>query len=516
MQSQDFFPTSARTRSRRAPLVPLLLLASLWVQTALAAWWLTAHLSASEAIAYRAPAIAILLLLSVFQAKLAWKTWRLRQSLLPISGARWRMFFRWFSVGIVVCYGGSLLAGTQAGGVYLFTTALALWYTAVLLPVVGSPVQLSWVVLLLERRWLRYCGWGLYVLLMMPLCSELVLRTYEAFFTGPAGASYLVAQQKLPPGSTYKNRPVNSQGYCDEPFSTAPKPGKLRLAALGGCLVLGEGESESFLAQIENSPGDLEIYNFALPGTVPADYAGQVEREVAAYHPQLILAFLSPGNDLANASTQGVFDWQQVHTLRWGLNVLLHQRAQKLLSVNKPLTAENLLVFNQTPIGASDEFRATAEMAYRDYLQRTIGQLTVCRTPIDDRMHHRWSRLYTDLDRLIATCEKADLPLVFVLAPSAFQVNAALRDVLLRRAGYEPGDLDWELPQRRLATFAQQRQVPLIDLTPHLQLQTGTFARYEQQFSPVGHAIAADVIGHFVRTRLHPTLASTQERAGIR
>jgi hypothetical protein len=95
-------------------------------------------------------------------------------------------------------------------------------------------------------------------------------------------------------------------------------------------------------------------------------------------------------------------------------------------------------------------------------------------------------------------------------------VNAALRDVLLRRAGYEPGDLDWELPQRRLATFAQQRQVPLIDLTPHLQLQTGTFARYEQQFSPVGHAIAADVIGHFVRTRLHPTLASTQERAGIR
>lgn len=510
MQSQDFFPTSARTNSRRAPLVPLLLIASLWAQASLAAWWLTQHLASSEAIPYRAPAVVILLLLSGIQAKLAWNAWRSRKTLVPVTGARWRMFFRWLSVGIVVCYGGSLLAGAHQGGVYLFTTAMALWYTAVLVPLVGTPAQLSRVVAILEHRSLRMCGWGLYVLLMAPLCSELVLRTYAEFFSGPAGASYLVAQRKLPPGSTYGNRTVNPQGYCDDEFTTEPKTGKFRVATLGGPLVLGDKGDEHFLSRIENAAGDLEVYNFALPSTIPGDYAGQVQREVSVYRPQLVLAFISPGKDLTEEPVQSPFDWQQLHTLRLGLNLLIQDRTEKLLAANSSLAAGSLMLVNQTLIEETETPNVSLQDAYQTYLERTVGELTICRTPIDTRMHRHWTRLYDDLERLIATCEKADLPLALVITPSEFQVNTVLRDVLRRRAGYKAEDLDWELPQRRLTAFAQRHGIPLIDLTPHLQLQSGSFARYDEQLSPAGHAIAAEVIGHFVRTRVTPTLAATK------
>jgi len=375
---------------------------------------------------------------------------------------------------------------------------------------VGTPAQLSRVVAILERRSLRTCGWGLYALLMTPLCAELVLRTYAEFFSGPAGASYLVAQRKLLPGSTYGRRTVNPQGYCDDEFTAQPKAGKFRVATLGGTLVLGENGEEHFLSRIENAAGDLEIYNFALPTTVTADYAGQVQREVAAYRPQLVLAFLTPGKDLSEEPAQSAFDWQQLHTLRLGMNLLIKNRTEKFLAANTSLAAGSLMLVNQTLVDETVPASDSMSDAYQTYLERTVGELTICRTPIDQRMHEHWTRLYDDLERLIATCEKADLPLALVLTPSEFQVNTVMRDVLRRRAGYTGEDLDWELPQRRLTAFAQRHGIPLIDLTPHLQLQSGSFVHYDEQFSPAGHAIAAEVIGHFVRTRVTTTLAATK------
>jgi len=519
MQSQDFFPTSARTKTRHVPLIPLLLLASVWSQCALAAWWLCENLAATEAVPYRATAAAILILLSAVQARLAWQTWRKRKTQPPVSGSRWRIFFRWLSVGFVVCYGGSLLAGAQQGGIYLFTAAMALWFTAVLLPLVGTPAQLSRVVALLGRRWLRMCGWGAYALLMTPLCSELLLRTYAEFFSGPEGASYLVAQRKLPPGSSYGDRRINAQGYWDDDFSAEPRPGMFRVAVLGGDVVLGDKSQEHFLTRVESMAGDLEVYNFALPRTVPADYAGQVQREVAKYHPQLVLAFISLGEDLTEETPHTAFDWQRLHTFRFGLNLLLQERTDGFLTAGSTIalsgamlshgtaTASEMLAVNNTLAVKAETGIAPASDPYQAYLERTTGKLALCRTPIDKRMHAQWNRLNADLERLIATCEKADLPLALVLTPSEYQVNSVLREVLRRRSGLAAEDLDWELPQRRIATFAQQHQVPLVDLTPHLQLANGAFARYDQKLSASGHAVAAEVIGHYVRTRLNTTLA---------
>ncbi len=62
-------------------------------------------------------------------------------------------------------------------------------------------------------------------------------------------------------------------------------------------------------------------------------------------------------------------------------------------------------------------------------------QLVACRTPIDTRIRSRWQRIYASLDNVIAGCQEAQVPLALVVVPGEFQVNAELRETLLRRSG---------------------------------------------------------------------------------
>ena len=490
MRSENLFIAPKRPAKWRFPYVPALLIAGLWSEFALAAWWLTQQLTEGSSAPLRAVAVVVLLGMGVLQARLAWKAWRSRHQSTPIGWARWRIFVRWFLVGFVVCYGTSLLLGQQHGGVYFFAATMSIWYTAVLLPLVGSPLQLSQAVSRLQNPRLRFFGWSVYLLLMAPLCTELVLRVYAEFFAGPAGASYLLVEKKLSPGSTYGNRQVNTLGYWDDEFVTEPSAGVHRVAVLGGDVVLGDSFQDHFLSRIETTSADVEFYNFALPRTVPADYALQIQNEVAEYQPQMVLAFLSLGNDLLQEPDESLFDWKRLHTYRWGVEWLKDTSVRWI----------------ETSVAAAPANHQGD--SYQDFLQQTMGQLAICRTPIDPRMHERWDAFYADLKRLVLTCDEANLPLALVLTPSEFQVNPVLAGTLRRRAGLQEEDLDWDLPQRRLATFAKQNKVQLIDLTPHLKLQSGVFVRNNKRLNAQGHAVAADVVGHFVRAHLTPTIVA--------
>jgi len=112
---------------------------------------------------------------------------------------------------------------------------------------------------------------------------------------------------------------------------------------------------------------------------------------------------------------------------------------------------------------------------------------------------------------LTAACRAANLPLTLVLVPGEFQLNRGLRDTLARRAGYAPQQLDVELPQRKLAGYAAQRRLPLIDLLPPLRLcRESPYQRHAERFSTVGHQATAAAIGGWLESRYGDQLASTQ------
>src|SRR5207248_1969632 len=120
-----------------------------------------------------------------------------------------------------------------------------------------------------------------------------------------------------------------------------------------------------------------------------------------------------------------------------------------------------------SPFAADEPAETLAEL--QAFLRDCGPRLAVCRTPIDAEMHGRWNSTFLRLDQLIGGCRAQQLPLALVVVPSQFQVNASLCETLRRRMGYARGQLDLDLPQRRLMVFAEGRSLPVLDLLPYLR-----------------------------------------------
>jgi hypothetical protein len=89
-----------------------------------------------------------------------------------------------------------------------------------------------------------------------------------------------------------------------------------------------------------------------------------------------------------------------------------------------------------------------------------------------------------------------------VLVPGEFQVNRTLCDMLVRRLGCTSEQFDVELPQRRLAGFAEGRQLPVLDLLPHLRLARQSLYRPNATaWNEQGSVAAASAIGGWLQSR---------------
>jgi hypothetical protein len=96
-----------------------------------------------------------------------------------------------------------------------------------------------------------------------------------------------------------------------------------------------------------------------------------------------------------------------------------------------------------------------------------------------------------------------------VIVPAEFQVNPALCATLLRRHGLSADRFDVELPQRRLAGFAEDRNLPIIDLLPHLRLcGRSVYRRNTTLLSEEGNSAAALAIGGWLQSRYGGQLAA--------
>jgi hypothetical protein len=117
-------------------------------------------------------------------------------------------------------------------------------------------------------------------------------------------------------------------------------------------------------------------------------------------------------------------------------------------------------------------------------------------------MLQRWQHRFQALDDLLAECRAADLTVALVLVPGEFQVNRVLCDTLARRAGCRSEQIDVELPQRKLAAFAERQGLALVDLLPSLRLcRESPYQRNSATWSDAGHEAAAAAIGGWLESR---------------
>jgi hypothetical protein len=117
------------------------------------------------------------------------------------------------------------------------------------------------------------------------------------------------------------------------------------------------------------------------------------------------------------------------------------------------------------------------------------------------------------LDELVGDCRRQQMAVALVVVPGEFQVNPMLCDTLRQRLGYERQDLDLELPQRRLAAYAESRRVPLLDLLPHLRLcEEPPYQRNDDAWNEQGSLVAAQAIGGWLQSRYGGLISATAQK----
>lgn len=452
-------------------------------------WLLWLHAQRIDLQAYRAPAALLLIVLGILQFRCAGQTWQRRSVALPRPVRL--LFLKWIFAGAVLCYVAGLLLGPDPSIGYLFCAAVAAWYTIGLWLLVCKPDLVAGISQYLARRLLGRTNHALFAGICAIVAAESVVRFYSLIAGDPLPETYVAKTHALPPGQEFRGRQVNTLGYWDKEFKPDPRPGIFRIAVLGDGVTLSGTPETNCLAQIERRVPGVEIYNFGIPQAGPREYSAQLAHDVVRFRPDLVITFFSVGDDLTEElPLPGWFDWR-------GLR--MYQLGARSSSQGERFVADRV-----QPQAISREA----------YLRRCASHLAVCRTPIDDEMNARWQETTGYVAQMVQFCRRQQIPMALVVVPGPFQVNPMLCDALRRQAGYEPGQVDLHLPQRRLAALAAEQGLPVVDLLPYFQSSgPALYERYQGEWNDEGNQLAAEVVGRWIEQHFRTQIASARHAA---
>ncbi len=451
-------------------------LATIWIVAA--AWALRTFVAVKSHGPLLAPAALVLLVCGLLQA------WMLLQSIQRNQRGRNNVFvghvayWRRLVLGTALAYLAALAVGPLRSIGWAWLAGIAVWQTMLLLPLAASPQVTEHWRRWTEKRTPRYLSWLVYAAMLLLFASEGALRVHRLMTETvlfPLASAEMTHTGAMPDAALAKDSVVPLERL---------KSGRFRVALVGPSDVPAE-QSLSVRVQ-QNLPG-AEIVTLPIALNDSKLRVSDVTVAVDASGADLVLVVLPVCEDLSRErAATNVFDWR-------------HLELAALIAADAPLERRD------APIGSKD---------FETFLGQVGPQLAACRTPLSDVMHARWQRTYATLDRTMAGCRQADVPLALVVVPGEFQLNSGLRDTLLRRSGVSPDQFDPDLPQRRLAGFAQQRGLPLVDLLPHLRIcREAVYQRHATSLNDRGNQAAASAIGGWLTSRFGDRLAAQLSKA---
>ena len=389
------------------------------------------------------------------------------------------VFWKRLALAAALAYLAALAIGPLRNMGWAWLAAVAVAQTLLVLPLAATPrVAEDW------RRWSeghtpRQLSWLVYAATLLLFASEGTLRVYrqatDVALLPVASAGEIEAS--MAPDALPEN-----------PLATISlesiKAGRFRVALLGEQT---EPAASRLSNRVQQTLPGAEIVSLPIALDDRDLCAHEVTAQVDALRADLVLIVLPVCEDLArDAVHASLFDWRQMELASLLTDGSRHEKS--------------------APVPKAEDFEA--------YLGEVSTHLVACRTPLSDTMRSRWERTYAALDRAIAGCRAAEVPLALIVVPGEFQLNVGLRDTLLRRGGVSPEQFDPELPQRRLAGYAQQREVPLVDLLPHLRLcRDAVYERHATTLNDHGNQAAASAISGWLASRYGDRLAAQLSKA---
>jgi hypothetical protein len=383
-------------------------------------------------------------------------------------------FYRRALFGALACYLIALAIGPAPYLGWALLAAIACWLTVLTLPFTAAPGQ--------HESWLAWSGHRIVRraelvalgLLLLPVVAEMSLRGAKLATSSPWNADATSAK------NTESLVPLAQESLARHGVSPLP-PGPLRIAILE--TEPSDDDGRAYQTHLATSLPGVKLVPVALDAVWSSVSPRELAQQLADEEVDLVLAMLPVCGELTRErQAASWFDWRQFELAR----VAGYQAI------------------------ATDSSCTEKAHDYESFCGNLSPQLAACRTPIDDRMRRRWQETFECVDALSEACQARELPLAMVLVPGEFQLNAALRETLTRRAGYASEQIDVELPQRKLAGYAAERRLPLVDLLPTLRIcRESPFARHADELSEAGHRATASAISGWLESRYGSQLAAT-------
>ena len=414
---------------------------------------LRGYLLAGSGNALRAPAGVLLVVAGLVQSWLACAAWH-NKPRRSGPAVNWRPFGRQSVVGAVACYAltlaiGGILGPRHPGLGSAFAAGLSIWLTILLLPLAASVELIEQIRKLLGRRGPRRVGLAIYFASLFLMICEGTLRVTD-WLPGLSvlrlPASYDVTVVQHANRAAVSTVADSSRNPPSIPFDT---DGVTQMAILESERLPAESpfHSDSWVGR--PLPG-VEIVRLSMNANGLGLDTKEGLTQIRELRPNLLLAFVSVADDIeGEPAGRDPFDWRAL-----GLT-----RAVQLC-VGWQINGSELAPVESQP-AAGDEWNR--------FVAACSPQLSICRKPMDGATQQRWKTTLGRFDSLVDTCRSANISLALVVIPSPLQTSRPLLDAVCRRTGCTPGDVDLELPQRRLAAYAADRKLPLCDLLPALR-----------------------------------------------
>jgi len=428
------------------------------------------------------PAGLMLVASALIQARIvvvAWRTRRLESSGLPLLRFG---FWRALLGGAFVAYLVALVVGPREHMAYLWLAVVSLLYAVLLLPLAASPTMLeNW------RRWTqgrtaRNSGWIVFVAMLLLVLGEASQQarrhaSEHGWFAEAAELNATTDNRSDMATDNVTEAPDSSDALD---FRVAElRSTRFRVAILGDRAALTAFQPGGEGARVERMLPGLELVPVDLSQPWSIERPAALGERLAEIRPDLTLALVSVCDNLAHEPPPASwFDWRQLELAR--------------------------LVMGDSPASPAVATRhAVPEVCedFESFLRLLTPQLQGCRAPVDEAMRARWQRTFVALDEALVNCRRQRIPMGLVLVPAQFQINRTLCETLVRRAGGSIEQLDVDLPQRSLTGFAERRQLPVLDLLPHLRLASSSLYKPNSpQWNERGAAAAASAMGGWLES----------------
>jgi hypothetical protein len=404
--------------------------------------------------------------------------------------ARARAALRWFFVGGCLSYGVALAIGPRPGVEFAFAASLGIWLSIVLLPLTATPQTLERWRKLIEQRTPRRVAVAVYHTLLLLTLSEAALR----------GCHSVQTLQPLSAAAASESRTPSGQALAE----TALRPGMLRVAVVDGLtLTAGRdvaGHGTVCVDRVESLMAGFQVRRIHRGLNGDGRPTSAWREELQAFDPDLVLGVVAIEQGLSpTAEASDIFDWRSLATV---------DLVRMLIA--RPASSVVLPAADQSPATGNCPTDPAGRLG-----EGAAGRLSICRTPLDEPTKLRWHETFAHLDAFAGECAALEMPLALVVVPDGFQVNRVLCEVLRRRAGYQIADLDLALPQRRLAAYAVERQLALLDLLPYLRASRNPVYRSgEGGWNGEGQAVAGQAISGWLRAQYSGLIATAQLSGG--